>query len=224
MDLTIGILTVPARAANLERLLGLLKVQQAKSPLKVEVAVLNGPGTRGGKRQQILADCRGEYICFIDDDDIISDDYLWWIGRGLFPEKHVWDDSTDRFGRSTEFRGNKGTYVKVGNRCIRRLDCLGFMLRQNWNNRFIYAEHSISNRVWRTSNNRIIGGEGLRLRCPNHLNPIRTELCRQVGGYRASLHDGEDYDFSMRVLSVLRSEIFVKEILYYYLFTSAKPT
>lgn len=51
-------------------------------------------------------------------------------------------------------------------------------------------------------------------RCPNHLNPIRRELAGQIMFPEKS--QGEDKIFSMLILSLLKTEVFIEGIIYYY--------
>jgi glycosyltransferase involved in cell wall biosynthesis len=53
-------------------------------------------------------------------------------------------------------------------------------------------------------------------RCPNHLNLIKTAICRQIG--YANLNSGEDKDFSERLLEsgLVRTEYVHTNVLYLY--------
>jgi len=53
-------------------------------------------------------------------------------------------------------------------------------------------------------------------RCPNHLNPIRTEIARKVRFNE--VNHGEDADFSTRVKPLLKKEVFIDSAIYYYLY------
>jgi hypothetical protein len=54
----------------------------------------------------------------------------------------------------------------------------------------------------------------------NHLNPIRTDIAKQIG--YINLKHGEDLDYSNRLkasgLVNLEDEHFIDEIMYYYLY------
>ena len=43
---------------------------------KVEVLIDGGQGTVGEKRQRLLASAQGHFVCYIDDDDRIAEDYI----------------------------------------------------------------------------------------------------------------------------------------------------
>ena len=46
------------------------------------VAIDNREATIGAKRNQLLKDSTGDYVCFIDDDDIVSEEYVERILEG----------------------------------------------------------------------------------------------------------------------------------------------
>ena len=75
MLLSIMILTIATRAAYFERLMAILRPQ-----LTAEVELLvdcdNGEVSIGAKRQRLLQQATGEYVCFIDDDDLVPEDYV----------------------------------------------------------------------------------------------------------------------------------------------------
>lgn len=86
--LSIIILTLPKRAARLNRLILILTMQ--KDP-RVELIVNmdNKQFTVGEKRQQGLDAATGEYVTFIDDDDTVSVDYLKHILQATQTKKDV---------------------------------------------------------------------------------------------------------------------------------------
>lgn len=51
-------------------------------------------------------------------------------------------------------------------------------------------------------------------RNPNHLNPIKTEIALKVKFPNKSF--GEDKDYSMAILPLLKTEVFIPETIYYY--------
>lgn len=74
MKWTIAILTVPEREADLERITGVLDRQIAGRD--IQVIVSRGAGNVGEKRQACLNSAQGEYLNFVDDDDLIAHDYV----------------------------------------------------------------------------------------------------------------------------------------------------
>lgn len=74
MRLSIMICTIPERAVKLNRLLELLKRQNVPD---VEILINNDVGITIGEKRNILASrASGEYGCFVDDDDMISEEYI----------------------------------------------------------------------------------------------------------------------------------------------------
>lgn len=76
MKWTIAILTVPQRAGEYNRLLDCLWPQVCDPTLDIEIMTCNMPGTISEKRQWCLDTAQGEYFNFIDDDDLVADDYV----------------------------------------------------------------------------------------------------------------------------------------------------
>lgn len=75
MRLSILICSLKSRSVQLNRLLDQLGPQQTPD---VEIKVLADAGelTVGAKRQRLLEQAEADYVCFIDDDDCISQRYV----------------------------------------------------------------------------------------------------------------------------------------------------
>jgi len=103
---SILIATVPPRAKKLERLLKILMPQVDKYKGQIEVVVLFNNfdfPSLGNLRQHLLDDAKGEYINYIDDDDIIPKDYC----DTIFPLL----DGVDYVGFNVELR-NEGMSLR----------------------------------------------------------------------------------------------------------------
>jgi len=77
--LTIGILTLPQRKEKLNNLLNILqKTCPVTFSHRIEIVISedNKEKSVGTKRNEILDKAKGKYVCFIDDDDIVSKWYL----------------------------------------------------------------------------------------------------------------------------------------------------
>lgn len=74
MKWTIGILTVPQRKGMLTRLLKVLEPQIGDRD--IEILINDQDWEIGAKRQWCLDNAKGEYFCFVDDDDMVSDNYV----------------------------------------------------------------------------------------------------------------------------------------------------
>jgi len=76
---SIGILTVPQRKHYLNRILNKINSiipKEHKNSIEIIVNNDNMVKTVGQKRNEVLHTVKGKYVAFIDDDDMISDDYF----------------------------------------------------------------------------------------------------------------------------------------------------
>ena len=76
--LSIMVLTQPSRAKFLRRLLDVLDSQVAKFPndVHVDVRMFDKNLDLGTNREVMRQDSMGSYLCFVDDDDLLPDDYV----------------------------------------------------------------------------------------------------------------------------------------------------
>jgi len=84
--LTIGILSLEFRAEMLNKLLQELESQRSALPFPDSVRIVKvdtREATVGEKRQKIINECSTEYLCFVDDNDMIEHNYLSSILRAL---------------------------------------------------------------------------------------------------------------------------------------------
>ena len=72
---TICVLTVPEREQDLTRIEGML-LHQIDNRNDIQLLIDKGTGDVGKKRQRCLEEAAGDYICFVDDDDLIAHDYI----------------------------------------------------------------------------------------------------------------------------------------------------
>lgn len=79
--------------------------------------------------------------------------------------------------------------------------------------------HTIQCREW-FDKPYIFQGKKIYFRCPNHLNPVKRELALQVGFPKISM--GEDKDYSYRLLPLLKTEEWIDQPIYFYLFRQNK--
>jgi len=84
MKLSILICTISKRERLLNRLLNILE-KQVNEQVEILVEKDDGIITIGTKRNILLRRARGDYICFVDDDDTISEDYISKILWALRP-------------------------------------------------------------------------------------------------------------------------------------------
>lgn len=118
MILSILICTIPKRKDLLDRLFTELRSQILQSGKEVEVLIDGKTGTIGAKRQRLLENAQGEYVAFIDDDDMVSSDYLSSILFALESKPDVvgfmgWITTNGR--NKTNFKISKDCgYTKTG--------------------------------------------------------------------------------------------------------------
>jgi len=78
MILSILICHLAGRAAELVELLDVLQPQVSAYGDAVEIIIETdiGQATIGAKRNRLLDKAQGEYVAFVDDDDLVSEDYV----------------------------------------------------------------------------------------------------------------------------------------------------
>jgi len=74
--LSVVICSVPERIGYLSRLFARLVPQTKNKPVEILVITDNRSMSIGDKRQHLQELARGKYICHVDDDDMISEDFI----------------------------------------------------------------------------------------------------------------------------------------------------
>ncbi len=171
--LSILVCSILSRKNKLSQLMSVLDLQM-KSDVEVLVETDNGQMSIGAKRNKLLSRAQGDYVASIDDDDLVSLDYV--------------DKTLNALSTSPD--------------CC---SLTGEITHHHEKNTFI---HSIEHNHWYEEN-------GVYFRCPNHLNAIKRELALQIG-FPEKDH-GEDRDFSERIFPLLKTEVEINGIIYYYL-------
>lgn len=136
----------------------------------------------GKKRNELINKSNGKYICFIDDDDDISDDYIRLIYNSL----------------------------------LQNPDCIslkGIITTNGLNAK--YFIHSVKY-------NRYFEENRIYFRPPNHLNVIKRNIAIKYPF--KEIKCGEDTDYAMRMANdnVLKKEIEINNVLYFYKFINRK--
>ncbi len=184
VTLSILIATMPVRAAKLANLRALLDRQ-----LTPEVEVITDSSMNyniGIKRNKLLSLATGKYVVFIDDDDLISSDYIDQVVLACSMYNKDQDNP----------------------------DCIGIS--------GVISTNGGQERQWHISKDYQMWFErcGVYYRTPNHISPVKRELALQAGFPEISF--GEDYEYSMRLLPLLKTEVKIPGILYYYRYDSHK--
>ncbi len=81
--LSICICSIFTRANFLDRLLAVLRPQLSQR-VELLLAIDAGQVSIGQKRQRLLEQARGEFVVFIDDDDLVSPDYVRQILTAIY--------------------------------------------------------------------------------------------------------------------------------------------
>lgn len=183
--LSILIPTLEERKHYLERLLSVINAQDTDG-VEILIEKDNKEKSIGEKRNILLERSSAKYIAFIDDDDLISFDYI----------------------------------SKVKNACIADPDVIGMHLLHYENSLLRgLTYHSLRYSKWWEE--RDTTSSLMRYyRNPNHLNPVKRDLALKVKFPLISM--GEDKEYSKQLLPLLKTETYVYEPIYYYLFQPNK--
>ncbi|WP_170110644.1 glycosyltransferase family A protein [Flavilitoribacter nigricans] len=125
--LSILILSIPERHTSfLTRLLRQLEMQALGQPVEILVFTDNRQRTIGEKRNQLVALAKGDYFCFVDDDDRVAPDYVIHILRALHskPDCVVFDawvtlngirGKICKYGKEYQHRNGAAAYYRRPN-------------------------------------------------------------------------------------------------------------
>jgi len=192
--LSILICSLTKRASLLRRLKVCLS-SQITNAVEVISHVDGGKLSIGQKRNNLLSEAVGDYVAFIDDDDLVSNDYISKILTAIESKPDCCSlrgEITHTMRIEVMQRGAKGRMYRKRN-----------LQRQ----KHIFI-HSLKYDHW-------FEKEGYYFRCPNHLNAIKRTIAKKVGFPHKD--SGEDRNFSLRVYPLLKTEVEIKGVIYYYL-------
>lgn len=185
MILSILIPTLPDRAASFNNLFFELNFQIEMQNAFGLVEIITDDSDKniksiGKKRNDLLSRANGEYICFIDDDDKVANNYIRLLLKALLNKP----DCVSLKGVIT----TDGQMPRV-------------------------FEHSIKYTEYKTTHN-LVTYE----RYPNHLNTIKSSIAKQFKF--PEINFGEDTDWATQIKDsgLLKKEVHIDEILYYYQF------
>lgn len=69
--------------------MGILLPQTAGKEVEVLTDNRSSIVSTGQKRNDLIARAQGDYVSFIDDDDFVTDDYVFWLLSGIEKEPDV---------------------------------------------------------------------------------------------------------------------------------------
>lgn len=86
LSILIPTLPEPNNIHYLARLKSILDPQVAQYPEQVELYIHDAPRSMptGTKRNELIKNSSGKYFCFVDDDDMVSSQYVGWIMENIF--------------------------------------------------------------------------------------------------------------------------------------------
>ncbi len=207
MKLSILICHIEERAEKLERLMAVLRPQ-----LTPDVEVLIETDDRqmsiGAKRNLLLEKAKGGYVCFIDDDDLVPDYYVKKILEAMETKVAYNPPEIDRVFNQLITSGVDDPSVYPKHLIGKHPDCIGIRGHYIWGDRVpALFVHSLEFEDWQTVN-------GVHQRCPNHLNPIKRRIAREVKYPDKS--QGEDIAYSRMLRGLLKTQVMIEDIMYYY--------
>lgn len=180
--LSILLATVQSRAALFSVLHREVLRQAEGKPVEVLVACDNKEISIGRKRQNLLEQATGDYVCYIDDDDWIAENYVDAILGALAAKP----------------------------------DCIGFLIECTTNGRNRQkAIASMRYKEWAEKRDGYA-----HCRSPYQKTPIRRELSLRAGF--PDMRYGEDRVYSMAVTKLVKTEVFINQIMYHYRFRTAE--
>lgn len=181
VKLSILIPTLSNRSDFLNRLMTVLNPQISEE-VEVITELDSGQISIGEKRNNLLNKSKGEYISFVDDDDLVSHDYVKLILKAI-------KNNPDVVGMHLLHYNN---------------NVLGGLTYHSLQYSSWFEELETTSSLYRYYRN------------PNHLNPVKRELAVKVKFPPISM--GEDRNYSMRLLPLLKTEAYIVEPIYYYLY------
>lgn len=181
MKLSILICTTPDRREMFLALYGFLREQAEGKPVEVLFHEDNKEISVGKKRQGLLEKAAGDYIVFVDSDDMVHPDYVDDI-------LHAVTYDPDCVGFKIKCEGTEGKTAKAS------------VIYKNW------AEN-------------VDGFDYVR--SPYHKTPVKREIALKVGF--PDKRFGEDYDYSMGLVGLLKTEYFIDKELYIYRYKYEDP-
>lgn len=178
MKLSILICTTFNRREMFLALYGYLSEQAENKPVEILFHEDNKEISVGKKRQGLLEKAVGDYIVFVDSDDMVHPDYVDDILHAISYEP----------------------------------DCVGFKIRcegMDGKPDKAIAKASVIYKNWADN---VDGFDYVR--SPYHKTPVKREIALKVGF--PDKRYAEDYDYSMGLVGLLKTERFINKELYIY--------
>lgn len=193
--LSILICTIPSRYASYGRLITELNSQIL--PYAPEVGIISNNSTQlsiGAKRNWLLEKAESEYVCFIDDDDWISEHYIDLLMSA----------------------------IQTGLDCASLKGVITFNGKDSaiFEHSIKYQEYKTNDLsgVWHCNDNTI-----KYERYPNHLNMIKTSIAKQFKFPEINHGEDTDWATQIHKSGLLKTEFYIPEVIYHYRYVTKKP-
>ncbi len=186
---------------NLVPMINAVNPAKGRKLVDLHTLVDNGECSIGAKRAACVTGCKSQYITFIDDDDMVSANYLSAILEALKLEP-------DAVGYWAEWWKYQGEW---------QLSALvKYCLPEGG------PDHPKDD-----PNLKPVTINGLTrqskhwFRFPGQLCPIKSDIAKQIN-YNPEIQYGEDWDFANRLKAsgLIKNQQFIDNVLYHYLYRS----
>lgn len=190
---SILICTIEERQESFSRIYNKLQHQIVNNHLEDQIEILffrdNREHSIGFKRNTLLKQSTGEYVCFVDDDDDVHENYIAMI------------------------------YEKL----LQKPDCVNLLgvMTTNGKNPQPFA-HSIQYNDRYYHNDKFCSENGIHIRPPNHLNPIKRSVAIQFPFQEANFGEDRKWMIAVAVSGLLKTEAIIDVPYYFYLYDSTK--
>jgi glycosyltransferase involved in cell wall biosynthesis len=173
--LSVLVPSLESRQEKRQRLLDQINQQCKDQPVEVLVQIDDGKMTVGDKRNLLIARAKGDYVVFIDDDDVVADSYIADILQALQENP----------------------------------DCVTFKGQIVSNPPEIFRfDMTYPHNTWEQNK------DGIHMRCPSSLCPIRTSIAKSVKF--PSISCAEDRIWGISLYPLLQTQVHIDKILYFY--------
>jgi hypothetical protein len=203
--LQILIPTLPERSASFGRLKSELERQILETGNTGMVEILSDDSPRnektiGEKRNALVAQSNSDYVCFVDDDDDVSRNYVSLIVNTITETNYpdcislkgviTWDgDNPQLFEHSIKYKA----YDTVSETSL------------GW---FRYVSDSTAPVNY--------------LRFPNHLNAIKSEIVKQFKFPHINFSEDTSFAHMVHQSGLIKTEGYINEVIYHYDFKPSK--
>ena len=199
VDLSILICSILSRAQSLANLLKTIEYQITNFPnVEVLVDLDNKIVSIGAKRNRLIQKANGKYIVFVDDDDLISNDYVESLLNIIVNQS------------------SSLSTINNDNETIIPIDCITFLVKLE-SHYGLNHEKSFANLVKYSCyyENSYDAKNEIFLRKINHIMCLRKSLASQI------LYDDvsymEDTPYAEKLTSLIKREVQIDKVLYFYL-------